>query len=582
MSQATGEKLERCREALAPRRRPLTGLRRRAAEVLALLLCVSGLLVANGLTPTAASATGTWSGPTNIAPYGQSISCPTSNFCVAVDDAGGVYTYNGSTWSAPAAPDATSYFYSVSCVSSSFCVAGDAADRAFVFNGVSWSGPTTIATDYIVSVSCVTTSFCVAASDGNVTIFNGSSWSAPDPVDASHLIYSVSCMSTSFCVVGDDAGNVLTYNGSSWSAPIGVSSNALLVSCSSTAFCLAHDYFGDVSTFNGTSWSAPTPLALALTAISCTGSVVTADGPFCIGVDGSGNEITYSGGSWAAPIAIDGSTFIDSVSCANESFCVAFDSTGNVLTYTNNVAAGGTTCSSRCTTTVSIPATSSTRRHRLSRSREQRPLAPGSANVNVTFGTLICPTVNPAQAPITDLTDSGFAPTVKLTLTVVLKNTSRPRSRQVCFNSTVPSEASEARWFPRRASPATQVLKDSQRCSLPQIIQADRRQRRGRLLRSGRRPTVPHRGPHGSFQCRASPAGGNGDPVVSAQLFASGGTLPYHWKVTSGSLPHGIKLNAKTGALSGAAKQTGTYSFGITVSDHEKPPVTSQFRGASK
>ncbi len=58
------------------------------------------------------------------------------------------------------------------------------------------------------------------------------------------------------------------------------------------------------------------------------------------------------------------------------------------------------------------------------------------------------------------------------------------------------------------------------------------------------------------------------------QLQAAGGTFPYKWKVTSGSLPAGLKLSG-TGLISGKVKaktdpSDHPYTFTVTVSDHTK------------
>ncbi len=50
-------------------------------------------------------------------------------------------------------------------------------------------------------------------------------------------------------------------------------------------------------------------------------------------------------------------------------------------------------------------------------------------------------------------------------------------------------------------------------------------------------------------------------------LKAAGGTLPYHWTVSSGRLPVGITLNATTGVLTGTATTAGTSTFAINVTD---------------
>jgi hypothetical protein len=50
-------------------------------------------------------------------------------------------------------------------------------------------------------------------------------------------------------------------------------------------------------------------------------------------------------------------------------------------------------------------------------------------------------------------------------------------------------------------------------------------------------------------------------------LAASGGTAPYTYAVTAGSLPPGVTLNASTGLLSGTPSAVGSYTFTVTVTD---------------
>src|SRR6266536_6274 len=52
-----------------------------------------------------------------------------------------------------------------------------------------------------------------------------------------------------------------------------------------------------------------------------------------------------------------------------------------------------------------------------------------------------------------------------------------------------------------------------------------------------------------------------------ARLTFSGGIVPRTWKVVHGSLPHGIRLNAKTGELAGAPRHAGTFPFTVRLSD---------------
>lgn len=50
-------------------------------------------------------------------------------------------------------------------------------------------------------------------------------------------------------------------------------------------------------------------------------------------------------------------------------------------------------------------------------------------------------------------------------------------------------------------------------------------------------------------------------------LFAEGGTLPYRWRVSSGTLPAGIELDGTHGMLRGMATASGTAQVGLSVSD---------------
>ncbi len=56
-------------------------------------------------------------------------------------------------------------------------------------------------------------------------------------------------------------------------------------------------------------------------------------------------------------------------------------------------------------------------------------------------------------------------------------------------------------------------------------------------------------------------------PYSPVQFTATGGTLPYSWAVSGGSLPPGMSLDPVTGTLAGAPSSTGTFQFVATVTD---------------
>ena len=53
----------------------------------------------------------------------------------------------------------------------------------------------------------------------------------------------------------------------------------------------------------------------------------------------------------------------------------------------------------------------------------------------------------------------------------------------------------------------------------------------------------------------------------SGSVTASGGTSPYKFAVTSGQMPQGVNLDQGSGNVTGTPSATGTFHFGVTVSD---------------
>jgi hypothetical protein len=62
------------------------------------------------------------------------------------------------------------------------------------------------------------------------------------------------------------------------------------------------------------------------------------------------------------------------------------------------------------------------------------------------------------------------------------------------------------------------------------------------------------------------PAGTTGS-AYSATLTAGGGSTPYTWAVTVGTLPTGLSLNASSGAITGTPTAAGTSNFTVEVTD---------------
>ena len=73
---------------------------------------------------------------------------------------------------------------------------------------------------------------------------------------------------------------------------------------------------------------------------------------------------------------------------------------------------------------------------------------------------------------------------------------------------------------------------------------------------------------------RALPSVGIG-VAYSQTVAAVGGSTPYHWSITSGTLPPGLSLTAAKGIISGTPSAAGNYPFTIAVTDKSGSKSTS-------
>lgn len=61
--------------------------------------------------------------------------------------------------------------------------------------------------------------------------------------------------------------------------------------------------------------------------------------------------------------------------------------------------------------------------------------------------------------------------------------------------------------------------------------------------------------------------------AYSQTLTATGGTAPYSWSVSSGTLPAGLTLSS--GVISGTPTTAGSTTFTVMVSDSSNPVLTA-------
>jgi Putative Ig domain len=73
-----------------------------------------------------------------------------------------------------------------------------------------------------------------------------------------------------------------------------------------------------------------------------------------------------------------------------------------------------------------------------------------------------------------------------------------------------------------------------------------------------------------SITTSSLPTGSVGS-VYSQTVAVTGGTTPYTWSISSGSLPSWASLNTTTGAITGTPTTTGTANFTVQVTDNASP-----------
>jgi hypothetical protein len=242
-----------------------------------------------------------WQPPTRVNPQQRDpelvdVSCTSASFCAALDTVGGVFMYDGSTWTTRQATGIQTPRGGISCASSTFCVVVG-YEYVAVYDGTAWSEQHRVTEDPITAVDCASSSFCVVSDAGHhVLTYDGSTWSQSIIVDPNHMLTGVDCASEQMCVGVDDAGRATTYDGSSWSHPVRVSRSKPLsaINCPDERGCVAIDD-SSAFVFDGSAWSStgPVPKADHLVDLGC------AKDDHCVVVDARGDAFTHTGPGWA-------------------------------------------------------------------------------------------------------------------------------------------------------------------------------------------------------------------------------------------------------------------------------------------
>jgi hypothetical protein len=228
-----------------------------------------------------------------------------------VDNIGQAFTYDNGSFTTAVPVEGNVEFESVSCPTTSLCMAIDHNHKVFEYSGGIWDGGTTLDTGVrtysnFVNVSCASATFCLAlvgTSDGDLwyTWTGGANWSsASGPFDAAGgYAVSLTCTSTTFCLESDEIGDVSVFNGAGWSTPQNVDSyNAtpqLYSSCVGKS-CVAIDFYDNaLSTSDATTGTWTTPAGIhADTGLAGVESLTCQSATLCVAGDGIGNASTYA------------------------------------------------------------------------------------------------------------------------------------------------------------------------------------------------------------------------------------------------------------------------------------------------
>jgi Divergent InlB B-repeat domain len=305
----------------------------------------------------------------------KAISCPTSGFCAAVDEAGDVVVSTDPSAGASASWQVTTLETSraneptgISCPSSSLCAVVTPSGEVLSSTNPAAAKPAWSAQSVdphgLSAVSCASASLCVAT-DGEGRVFVSTdgaakTWTSKEVAPGKDLT-SISCVTTPLCVAVDDDGEAFSstdpQDGASatWSrqsAIDGSTTDLSGVSCASGALCAIVDGDGRVLTSTdptagtATKWSAKKILESGLglndlTAVSCPSSGL------CVVLGETGEDIVSTdpgegaSAKWASD-DVDGSIFTTGLACVSGgSLCVGIDNRGNFFTSLD-VTAGAT------------------------------------------------------------------------------------------------------------------------------------------------------------------------------------------------------------------------------------------------
>ena len=266
------------------------------------------------------------------------------------------------SWSPPARVDSGQTPSAISCPSTELCVLVDQAGRRITSADPlaaepSWQPPVSIDPGHgLTSVSCASVRTCVAVDDSGAALSSteptgsASAWQRLE-IDGSTPLRGVSCPSTSLCVAVDDSGNALrstdpTAKNPTWTTTP-ISSSALQsVSCATESLCVAvnsggHALASTNPTAEHPTWTTTPISSSALQSVSC------ATESLCVAIDSNGLALASADAGAREPAQeptwnqteIDLGGVPSSLWCASSGLCLTVDHQGQALASANPTAA---------------------------------------------------------------------------------------------------------------------------------------------------------------------------------------------------------------------------------------------------
>ncbi len=504
------------------------------------------------------------------------------------------------SWSAPVGADPRSganQIESLSCATfpTLVCLFADSGGAPYPGGSVEFStnpgsssaSAWTTAANQITALSCPASGVCVAAdaagnllSSVNPTLGGVLNWPIQLSANGGNLVTSyangitcdpqaVTCMivNAAHDSIPISAGGALPpWKSPIASAAINASQRPLdAVSCPSSTVCIAADAIGHVVTLssNGGAFAAGSPKGIGtvnpLTGISCPSLNL------CAAVDNAGNVMTSTdpaegtNATWALASHVDGNREIDSISCAVDpsavpptpaTLCVAVDASGNVLFSTDpGAGASAWTLTSgvdsiwfnsvSCPTTTFCAAADGEGQVFVSGNPTQASVSAWTSTMvdkGESINAISCATnAMCVAADVNGQVISGTSSSVTISV---------PGDASGVFDGAFPASATVGTAFPT-------VTTDTQECST--------------AISTG----------------------------LKSAMCATGGTAPYTWSISAGSLPPGLCLypqgtvtgacptsvSNNTSQVAGTPTATGTFAFTVQVTDSSTPPQSATLSG---